>query len=88
MKTTRTSEQSAPCCGYGINTATDLAGSAVPKPGDVSLCGGCGAFLTYAEDLSHRLLSASEFVALDKQTRRELVRLRGLHEEFRAAKGK
>jgi len=47
------SPANCPKCGYkNMDTATDVEGTAVaPKPGDVSICWGCGGLLVFDEGM-------------------------------------
>ncbi len=50
-KATNTPLQRCPSCGYRMNAATHVRGEAVPRPGDLSLCWGCGTVLIFDEAL-------------------------------------
>ena len=62
-----------PSCGYQFDSATALENpDAKPKPGDLSICLNCGEWLTFADDLTVRLLESKEFQALPHHIRKRL----------------
>ena len=64
MNDTRTPKSPCPICGYVMDAATMVNGSAGPKPGDVSICMRCGAVNLFGEDLTIRAPTADEKTAI------------------------
>lgn len=79
MRTNRQPPSPCPVCGKVLDAntpATDDAHEAqIPSPGDVSLCGYCGAVCTFALDLTLRRPTAEEMESfLADPAVREMVR--------------
>lgn len=68
-----------PACAKELNAATPTKGEGMPKPGDYSLCFGCGSFLVFQQDLTVRLLTIEEIETMDDENRNDLVRCRRMH---------
>lgn len=64
MNTTELSPRPCPQCGAPNNMATGVGHDRPPKPGDVSLCCGCGAILMFNNDLSSRKVTPDEEVEI------------------------
>ena len=69
MKTTRFKLSRCLRCGKPLDAATDFAGKAVPKPGDISICMGCNYVMAFASDLSMRELTDAELIAANNNSR-------------------
>ncbi len=71
-------EDTCPACGTLVTRHSTLDDNkpCAPKPGDLSVCIRCTAFLTFDERLALRLLTTDEFNALDLDTRVMLQRMR------------
>lgn len=67
-----------PDCDYGpMDCASNLFGrNAQPKPGDVSICANCGAFLEFDDELQLRTLPLAKLRALPKDQRALMHRTR------------
>lgn len=61
---TRVPEQKCSKCGYQIDSATEAYGDGKPRPGDISMCLGCGHATFFAEDLSRREPTPEEALKL------------------------
>jgi hypothetical protein len=64
MRTTRTPPSRCPRCDAPLTGASDMEGSARPRPGDVSVCLYCAALLKYTAQRTLRALTAAEVRAL------------------------
>lgn len=50
-----------PACGYVMDCVTVAEGEdAIPRPGDISMCLSCGAFLNFDRDLYYQLANEQE----------------------------
>lgn len=69
--------EGCPVCRRPNNavTANDLS-AATPQEGDLTICFGCGSFLTFNADLSQRELTVEEMGNLRDSERMELQRVR------------
>lgn len=64
-----------PQCGHKLDSATGTDDSERgPVPGDVSICINCTLPLIFGEGLILRSLQKEEFVKLDPELKRDLVR--------------
>lgn len=72
MGTTPGKPGNCPSCGHPFDADTSVFGEGRPRPGDLALCIGCGAFLRYSADLTRRLLADSEFNSLPEQIKAQL----------------
>jgi hypothetical protein len=63
-----------PACGKMLNAAASWDGSSsgAPRPGDLTVCVQCDAYLAFTETDALHLLSQDEIDALDAETRAEL----------------
>lgn len=76
---------SCPHCGKELNAATNVDGEGgSPSEGDISLCIGCGGFLTFNKDLTVRELSYDDVVDLKPEERSELFRAKAAWEHMKA----
>lgn len=77
-----------PCCGYMVDHATVIGERypVVPKPGDFSVCIGCGGWLRYIEDGATRLFDAEDILDLDAEQISLLRRATAAIAELRAEK--
>jgi len=74
-----------PCCGRPNDSVTAADGSeARPSPGDLAMCFGCGAFLTFDDKLLQRELSLEEVGALPDDDRIALQRARARWQKIAA----
>ena len=65
-----------PNCGRACDSATNVDDDELrPKPGDLSCCIGCAVTLTYNDDMTSRILTPDEFLALPIEVRTELSRM-------------
>ena len=62
-----------PECGKQIECNSNLIGQGSPNPGDIALCGYCGACLVFDHDLSRRQAIESDLSSL---TPPELIAVR------------
>lgn len=65
-----------PVCGKVLDVHVPTIPVAVdraPEPGDVCLCAGCRAVLTWTDRATLRALTTDEFTALDPRIKRELA---------------
>jgi len=64
-----------PGCGGQNNAALAIAADeGGPKPGDLSVCGHCGALLEFTDEVGHvQHLAASMFKQLPLDTRKQLA---------------
>lgn len=77
-------ETKCPVCSHEFDSASGVSKpEAIPKPGDLSICIECTAFLRYDDAMDMRLLTAEEIVDLDASVRGELVRARKEIKEMR-----
>jgi hypothetical protein len=60
MLTTIVKKSSCPTCGKVFDSATCATGNEAPKPGDVTVCFGCGMILVFTEDMGVRPMTPSE----------------------------
>jgi hypothetical protein len=73
-----------PLCGKLLDAVGKLEdGASGPTPGDVTLCMGCGALLSFADDMGLQVQDEGE---LDAETRREVERVRAAIVEVNASK--
>lgn len=84
--TTRLPERECLQCGKKLDAASCLADdTAVPRPGDISMCIRCGHLMTFADDLSYRELTEEELleVPLDEVSQLQRARKRAMekHDE-------
>jgi len=66
-----------PYCGSKIGTTTANVSclttpGAAPSPGDLSVCGGCGGYLRFADDLTPRALTTHELAKIPLVVRQQL----------------
>lgn len=67
MTTTHLQESRCPACRKALDAATAIdAPTAKPKPGDVSLCFGCGTVLVFTKKLGHRVAGKRDLLGLTK----------------------
>ncbi len=63
-----------PACGRLLNAS---GGPGMPRPGDLTVCFRCQAYLTYTDDAGGvRLLSDLEWIALPKAERDDVTAMR------------
>ena len=76
----RVKGRKCPACDASCDATTDATGDGNnrPKPGDLSVCYSCGAFLQYREDLSFQKLSLKEEFELDQDVRDQLFKISGM----------
>lgn len=72
-----------PECGQKLDGATAIDCEATPKPGDITMCAYCCAFLTYTDDMALRLLTELEIYALDAHAKAVLIEMRKRMNKFR-----
>src|SRR5262245_40050821 len=77
FKDFRVPSSSCPRCGCEMDGALGSKpnSDAPPRAGSLAVCIDCGAPLVFAEDLSLRLLSDQEILALRPEERADLVRV-------------
>lgn len=75
MRTTRLPAGACPACRRPMDAATSVDSEVRPKAGDLSLCGACGAFLVFRDDLTVRAIREDEWQALPQHVRAEMFRL-------------
>ena len=69
MKTTNHDQITCPACAKVLDASTNTTGDTAPSPGDITICIGCGAVLTYRDGL--RLAAVTDpDVLLDPVVRR------------------
>lgn len=63
--------ESCPNCGFIFNKVRSVPGQEKdkrePDPGDISICMGCGIGLRIQSDLSRKVLTEEELVALKRE---------------------
>lgn len=62
-----------PHCGFDSEIAMEMQQGTAPSPGDVSLCHACCGLSLFADDLTLRLPTRAEFIALRKEPDWETV---------------
>lgn len=74
-----------PVCDYTVSAATPAnGGSRAPRPGDLTVCFQCAAFLQFSDDEGLRELPDEEFNALPEQARADLRDARTMITQFLA----
>ncbi len=68
-----------PACGYAMDRASALEGDARPREGDLSVCFGCGAVLTFDASLRHKPVTTPELAALQREDPDTFGRLQAAH---------
>jgi len=79
--TTKTIDNTCPCCSRDINAASSIDGDHRPEPGDVSICGYCGAILEFNTDLSLKVASTDTLREVPDEALTHLLRIQKLIEE-------
>jgi hypothetical protein len=51
-------------CGKMLDQASGLGHDRKPKPGDITICFGCGHIMAFAKDLSFRPLTDAEMIEI------------------------
>lgn len=70
-------KDSCPYCGKTLDAATPaFDDSAKPKPGDISICIGCGGSLVFANDMSLREMTQRERERLPEDIKKQFATLR------------
>lgn len=82
LKSTPLPEHRCPACSRLTDTATGVEPGTTPSEGDLSVCFGCRAFLTFNPDLTLRLLSLLEIAQLPDATRIQMQRARAYFERI------
>ncbi len=72
-----------PSCRYPIDGHAGLTGSRRPKPGDLSICAGCAAVLSFGEDLQLQPAKPELLLELEDEDRQQLERAREQVRELR-----
>jgi hypothetical protein len=67
-------DPTCPMCNAKLDAATHLPGKAVPKPGDVSVCAGCGELLQFTDRMGLEKMEQEKLAQLSKQDRLVLER--------------
>lgn len=62
-----------PVCKKTLNAVTSIGEMYSPKPGDVSLCTGCGVILEFDDQLKYMLVSDTAIQDLDPETLEQLM---------------
>lgn len=76
MLNTKTNESAhCPACKTKLSAASGPYGLQQPRPGDLSLCLKCLAWLRFNQDMTMRLLTLSEIELLDDGTKQLLNKL-------------
>lgn len=65
--------KASPCCGRKIDAATGIGHDHRPRPGDLSICIYCMAWLTFDRHGNPRRMTQAEIDGLD-ETDREVLR--------------
>jgi len=92
MAITEIPRASCPNCSYQMDRCTgisdeDAPAPGDPAPGDLSVCAGCGTFLTFDDELRLQLFPDDQLIELPDETRLLLTRARSAITEMRAADG-
>ena len=82
MLTTLLNDQHCPKCNASINAATSDK-SHVPKPGDISICWTCGAFLIFDDNMNQIEMPQELYDSLDADLQLQLTALRIESEVFK-----
>jgi len=64
VSTTDVPESRCLDCGRMMDRATDPLGTAIPVPGDITICFRCGHIMAFADDLTLRALTSDEMHAV------------------------
>jgi hypothetical protein len=65
-----------PVCEYSLNLAIATVYFEAVKPGNPGICGKCGSFLVFDNDLKLRVMTEDEVVELPDQIRIEMMQAR------------
>ena len=65
-----------PVCGTPLPLASAIQGDHEPKPGDLSLCIHCAAYLEMDDDLNLKVFPTEQLLELPDETRMLLTRAR------------
>lgn len=66
-------ESRCPRCGNAQDRVEHDFSADPPEPGDIVVCACCAVGLVFKEDLTVRMLTAAEFLALSKEHKVELL---------------
>lgn len=72
-----------PTCGNELNAASSTTGTRSPRPGDISVCIHCGAFLSYQPDITLKLLTEEELVEISAEDPEAIITLNRVREAVR-----
>jgi hypothetical protein len=56
-----------PICAKALDVATGRADTVTPKPGDFTLCDGCGSVLRFAEDMQLRATTQADLAEMPEE---------------------
>lgn len=62
-----------PRCKQILNGSVDPQGRGAPRPGDITVCSGCGNILKFGPKLALTALTVDQVEALPPETARELL---------------
>ena len=85
MKETILGKDNCPNCGKYVDACSSAFGDHTPKPGDISVCIGCGEALKFKNDMGLEVLSGSDFNNLDDETQRQLLIAKKIVNELKVA---
>lgn len=67
-----------PCCKRELSMSTKFNPvDRPPQSDDLTVCGNCGRFIIFNDDLSIRLLEVEEFMSFDDETKLNLIIIQG-----------
>ena len=72
LETLGVPETKCPKCGQVLDATVNMLGDEAPEPGNLSVCAHCTAYLVFNDDLTQRLMSDEEFIALPYDIRHKL----------------
>lgn len=76
-----------PVCNTYLDAAANSDGSgSIPSPGDLSICIECLSYLRYQEDLSLKLLTDDELIALSSEELYSITQARNYFQRVKANK--
>ena len=77
-----------PTCGDIHDAAVEVAGRGRPRPGDLTVCFGCGTILVFTEKLAERRAEPNDLASLNSTERSELENAQAFLREFNRRHGR
>jgi hypothetical protein len=85
-KTTRTKDNSCPCCHANIDACSSIEGEQIPEEGDVSICAYCGTILEFAKELTLQIATNDTLRELPEDMMVHLLKIQKVIESRLLAK--